>query len=135
MKPSFRLIGTIILVVGCILLGLGFYLLFYNWYYEEANNIYLIGNLCIISSFILNVGIALFKIRKNQYPKKVLSLFPLGFALGLLGLIILAISPESFWLFLLFVISGIVTFFVIVYYEHSHPEKFKQISTNSTLQK
>ena len=136
MRMTFRLVGAIIFAVGCILQGVSFYLLYYNWYYENANNLYNLANLSIISTVTWSNGfiwLADKNIRRNKYPKKVLSLFALGFALVLLGLSILIILPRSFWLFLLFVISGIVTYSMIVFYEQSHPEKFKN-KTHSTLQ-
>jgi hypothetical protein len=124
MRFTFRLVGAITLVVGCILLGFSFYLLLYNYFYEEANNIYHLGIICIISSFIVNFGIAIFRIREKQYPKKVLSLFPIGFTLVLTGLVILLVS-NIFWLFLLLGILGIVALFSIAYYEQSHHETFR----------
>jgi hypothetical protein len=130
MKTGFRLVGAIIFVVGCILQGLSFYLLYYNWYYEEANNLYNLGILSIVSTFILSTGFAWLadkNIRENKYPKKVLVLFVLGFVLMLLAFGFLTIFPKAFWLFFLFAISAIATFSMIYFYEKSHHEKFKLI--------
>jgi hypothetical protein len=130
MKITFRSLGAIIFAVGCILEGYSLYLLFYNWYFEEANNVSVFVYLSLISNFIWLTGFTwLFgkDFREGKYPKKVLGLFALGFVLVLVGLSILIILPESFWLFLLFVILGILTFSMSVYYEQSHPEKFKRI--------
>lgn len=137
MKPSFRLVGAIIFAVGCILEGFSLYLLQVNWFYEEANHLYIFSNLSIVSTFILFTGFIWLtdkNIRRDKYPKKVLCLHALGFALMVLGFSILIILPKSFWLFLLFVIPGIVTYSMLYFYEKSHPEKFKSIKTNLTLQ-
>jgi hypothetical protein len=126
MKVSFRLVGAIIFVVGCILQGLSFYLLYYNWYYGEANNLYNLGILSIVSSFILITGFVWLvdkNIRINKYPKKVIGLYALGFVLMLLGFSFLIILPKAFWLFFIFAISAIVTFSMIYFYEKAHPEK------------
>jgi hypothetical protein len=123
MTMTVRMVGAIVFVVGCILQGLSFYLLYYNWFYEEASNIGF-SLLIITSAFIWTEGLALLKIKSGLYPKKVLSLFALGFALMLSGFSALIIL-ENFLLFLLFSISGIVAYSGIVFYEISHPEKFK----------
>jgi hypothetical protein len=122
MRMTVRMVGAIVFVVGCILQGLSFYLLYYNWFYEEASNIGFLVNLSITSSFIWLEGIILFKLRSKLYPKKVLSLFASSFTLLLLGFSVLTIL-ENFWLFLPFFISGIATASIIVFYELSHPEK------------
>lgn len=124
MRMTVRMVGTIIFVVGCILQGLSFYLVYYNWFYEEANNIGFLSFLNITSTFIWVEGLGLLKIKSGLYPKKVLSLFALGFALMLLGFSALIIL-ENFLLFLLFSIAGIVAFSGIIFYEIFHPEKFK----------
>ena len=121
MRMTVRMVGAIVFVVGCILQGLSFYLLYYNWFYEEASNIGFLV-LSITSSFIWLEGIILFKLRSKLYPKKVLSLFASSFTLLLLGFSVLTIL-ENFWLFLPFFISGIATASIIVFYELSHPEK------------
>jgi hypothetical protein len=67
------MVGAIVFVVGCILQGLSFYLLYYNWFYEEASNIGF-SLLIITSAFIWTEGLALLKIKSGSSKKSVKSL-------------------------------------------------------------
>ena len=60
-----RMGGAIVFVAGCILQGLSFYRLYYNWFYEEAHNI---GSFFgIISPLIWLDGLIFLKIRSGLY--------------------------------------------------------------------
>jgi hypothetical protein len=135
MKITFRLVAAIIFAVGCILQGISFYLLYINWFYEDADSLYNLSNLSIISTLAWGTGLIWLSdknIKENKCPKKVLGLYALGFALVVLGLSINFVLV-NFWLFSLLVISGIATYIIVLVYGESHPEKFKN-KTHLTLQ-